>query len=255
MSRRWEVGVTIGVAVTITLSVLIVIQLNDSRVPVNHIINSSGALVGAGSILYISDKSEKINSGLPGQPSYYCGEFNFSVSSLVTLSGNWTSTSKSVMFVTGNSQVWAELPVPYYRSGNLNQTLGPGDYSLTYGGSPGDSIHITKSIKLTPLAVKSISTLIIPDGTMINATASIQEFNFSIQQNGTIVGSFTSLGAYTVTIENSDGSSGFSMGVSGNAIYKDVPIGSNLQPGNYTLSFIDSIYEITSTVEVLNTYN
>lgn len=251
MKRLTAIVIVIGIAVAVPVAAIPLGLYSFNSVGPSHIISSQDVLLAEGSILNITNKMHQINSGFPGGGSYYAGNLNFTVSSYMTITGSWSATSNSTLWISKANQVWMELPVPSQLKGGLNMSLAPGSYSLTYGGYPGDSITIKTSVQLTPLTVKSISSLNIPAGTVISSSGTGKQYFFNITQNGTIVGSFSVSGPYSFSVYSKAGP-GFAFSTLKDGNYRTGNLSTALVPGQYTVTFSGGTFTITSTMKVLN---
>lgn len=188
---------------------------------------------------------------------YYAVEYNINVESNSILTGSWSSTGQSVVWVLINGAAYLDTPQPDASSGVLNQTLIPGQYTLVIGGHPGDVVSIIDPIEIHNYTSQQIGNFSIPAGTYINSTTT---YSFYLNQPGELVGKITTpAGVYYYSLYSSSGS-GFTSACSNVSAqsttisFKLSPNSQVFDPGYYNLTFSGGFY-VKQTLEFLYYYD
>lgn len=248
--KFWVIIAVVGLVVTSSFGVVLISANDFTHLGTNYVKSSPTSLIENGTILNITENSKEFPYG-PGYAHYYGEQIDFTISSYMTITGAWNATSRSIIWVSSINEVWAEIPFPVNSGGTLNQSLAPGSYALTYGGFPGDNIDIARSVELVSLNVRSVTSLDLKTGTVINAFSSHQTYSFNVTQECTVVGSFDALGPFSFSVFASNGI-GIEYGGSHTGYSYSVSLSQPISAGNYTVAFNGGPFKLTSTVEVLN---
>lgn len=199
-------GTTIFVAVIVVIVAVagIVVYVQNVTDFPNKVNTSTSVLMNSGTIITINSSDQVMYGGAAAPHEFYGIDFNLSLNNYYILTGSWESTGKSLVWVLGNNEFYAEYPIPDETTGMLNQTLLPssyGNYTLVVAGYPGDRISVIKSIEVRNYTPSQVGSFSIPKGTKIN---SVEIYSFYLNRPGVLAGSFTTGGGiYSYSLLNS----------------------------------------------------
>lgn len=188
---------------------------------------------------------------------YYGLTYNIDPTNYSILSGSWSSTSKSLVWLYIDNVSYFSTPLPESTSGVLNQTLSPGHYTLVIGGYPGDVISIMNPILLNGYVPSQVGNFSIAAGTHVRSATS---YLFNLSQPGELVGDLTSpAGKYSLSLYNTTGigfgeSCNNSSAKPGPLQFTLSPEYQALAPGHYNLSLSSGFY-VNSTIHILYFYD
>lgn len=188
---------------------------------------------------------------------YYAYEYNIDLKNYSIITGSWTSTGKSLVWLMVDGMAYMDTPMPQVTNGTLNQTLVAGNYTLVIGGYPGDVISLINPIKIGEYKPHQIGNFSISAGTNISTGTS---YHFYLSQPGQIVGTVTTPpGEYSFSLENSSGIGfGFaslnSSAQSSSATFSIGPYWQILSPGHYNMTF-SGAFHVTQKIEFLYYYD
>ncbi|MEM4056914.1 MAG: hypothetical protein QW578_07750 [Thermoplasmatales archaeon] len=216
--------------------------------------------IPSGTTIVISTSDRKEIGGLVITAStlhYYAITYEINVTGRYILTGSWSSSGETLVYLFVNNQPYMETPVPDELNGNLNQTIWNGSYTLVIGGYPGDVIHINKEIEISSYVPYVVGTFIIPSGTYVNSP---RTYFFNLNKPAILIGEFTAEGCpYEYVLNGTSG--GFSVGCY-NSSSKPVVVSFStvinshlMNPGNYEFEFVTGNFYVNSTLEFLYYYD
>ena len=181
---------------------------------------------------------------------YYAALYNLDLKNYSIVTGGWKSTGKSLLWVRDNGIPHLSTPYPYYKSGTLNLTVSPGNYTLVIGGELGDVITILNNITIKSYVPKIIGNFTIPAGTAINSTTT---YTFHLNQPGEMVGKLrTPSGVYSISLQGSGGGFGIlcqnSSARASNMSFQLGPTSQIYTPGAYNLT-LSGGFQVIQTLE------
>lgn len=184
---------------------------------------------------------------------YYGVGYNLQINENSVITGSWTSTGKTLVWIFIVGEPYMETPLPSSTAGSINETLLPGQYTLVIGGYPGDVVSITNSIEIQNFVPYQIGNFSIPAGTYINSSTT---YSFYLNQTGQLVGAVTTpAGIYSISLYSSTGN-GFSTAcynISSKAGTMTFSLGPNYTvfgPGHYNLTLSSGFY-VNKTLKFL----
>lgn len=215
----------------------------------SRVANPSFSDLKAGAQITITSNDTKMLGGAEitsfAVNGYYAVEYNLNLDDNSILTGGWSSTGQSVVWVFINGAAYMETPQPDATHGVLNQTLIPGQYTLVVGGHPGDVISIIAPMEIHNYTPQQIGNFSIPAGTSIN---NVTTYSFYLNQPGELVGEITTpAGIYSFSMYSSSGS-GFASGCSNSSAESTIisfsvsPHSQVFGPGYYNLTFSSGFY-------------
>ncbi|MEM4056836.1 MAG: hypothetical protein QW578_07350 [Thermoplasmatales archaeon] len=161
MNRMGMIAIVISAMITAG-GFLYVHEVYNS--PANGKIPSS-LPIPSGTTIVISTSDRKEIGGLVITAStlpYYAITYEINVTGCYILTGSWSSTGETLVYLFVNNQPYMETPVPDELSGNLDQMIWNGSYTLVIGGYPGDVIHINKEIEISSYVPSAVGKFITP---------------------------------------------------------------------------------------------
>ncbi|MEM4091208.1 MAG: hypothetical protein QXQ46_10820 [Thermoplasmatales archaeon] len=255
MNRMGMIAIVISAMITAG-GFLYVHEVYNS--PANGKIPSS-LPIPSGTTIVISTSDRKEIGGLVITAStlpYYAITYEINVTGCYILTGSWSSSGETLVYLFVNNQPYMETPVPDELSGNLDQMIWNGSYTLVIGGYPGDVIHINKEIEISSYVPSAVGKFIIPSGTYVNSP---RTYFFHLNKPAILIGEFTAEGCpYEYMLNGTNGTSGgFSVGCY-NSSAKPVVVSFStitnshlMNPGNYEFEFVTGNFYVNSTVEFL----
>ncbi|MEM3191419.1 MAG: hypothetical protein QW292_04860 [Candidatus Parvarchaeota archaeon] len=196
--------------------------------------------IPSGTTIVISTSDKKEMGGIVTTTFYYAITYEINVTGCYILTGSWSSSGETLVYLFVNNLPYMETPVPDELSGNLDQMIWNGSYTLVIGGYPGDVIHINKEIEISSYVPSAVGTFIIPSGTYVNSP---RTYFFNLNKPAILIGEFTAQSCpYEYMLNGTSG--GFSVGcyVSFSkpvVVSFSTIINSHLMnPGNYEFEFV-----------------
>lgn len=225
---------------------------------VQHSYPPASLPVSAGTVIAINSTYREMVGGgaiTPSTHRFYGLTYNLSLSGNYTLTGQWKSTGKSLVYLYFDGRPYMETPTPEKTHGLLNQTLWPGDYTFVIAGYRGDLITITSAIVLQHYTPHAVSVFTLANGTEISSP---QSYSFSLSEPGIMLGALSVGGQYSYGLHGTGG--GFSTtsynasSPNGTAVF-NLGDAVQLSPGNYTLSFSTGKFYVNHTIRFVLYYN
>lgn len=254
-----KVVYAVAIAVVILASGIAVYLQSGNEYP--GYTNPSFSELKAGAHIIITENDTKMLGGANiinfETNGYYAIQYHLDVNDNSIITGSWTSTAKSLVWVMIDGAAYMATPLPDATHGSLNQTLLPGQYTLVIGGGLGDVISIVNPIQIQSYVPQQIGDFNITAGTHINSETT---FSFYLDQPGQLVGVLTTpAGVYSISLYSSSGS-GFST-ASSNSSAKPATISFSLSPysqifapGHYNLTLSSGFY-VSQTLKFLQYYD
>lgn len=226
-----------------------------------HYSNPTFTELKTGTIMHITSNDTKMIGGtviLSFQKNgYYAVEYNLDINETSVITGSWSSTGKTLVWIFNVEGIYMETPLPSSTNGSLNQTLLPGQYILVIGGYPEDIVSITSTFGIQSYVPHQIGTFSIPAGTYVNSTTT---YSFYLDLPGEMVGSLTTpAGIYSISLYSSTGD-GFTTScsnlssTSGTMAFSLGPNSPVFGPGYYNLTLSGGFY-VNQTLEFLSYYD
>jgi hypothetical protein len=210
-------------------------------------------ILNAGSVIVINSLDKEMVGGAAIPTKYYGITYNLDLKGNFILSGTWSSTNKSIVWLMNDNVTYMELPTPRETHGVLNQTIFAGYYTLIIGGYIGDRILITSSIKTSynPFKVGSFK---IPAGSYFYDYNGTSSFSLNLSEPAILVGSLYAKSNYGISL-TSDNGQRFSTSASGPYLIKFGLNNGIYYPGSYDLSFWGTVFYVNQTLEFIYYYD
>lgn len=243
---------TISVAVVLTLGGFALHSYSHPGTAPRLIPITPGTLI----VINTSDK-EMVGGAMitASSPRFYGLAYNIDVYGHYILNGSWKSTGLTLVYLFVNNRPYMATPVPDETSGQLNQTIWTGSYTLVIAGYPGDRILVTSSMGIHSYVPYRVGSFLIPGGTYIHSP---ETYSFDLNQSAILVGSFTVGGMYYYSLFGAGG--GFSAasynisakpGLNTFSVTDSPPLSS----GQYNFTFVGATFYVNQTMEFVLYYD